>query len=274
MTVIIGINWFSEMVMIADTRMSWVDGSHPPQDIVRKLYKIGNQQKSVVFGFCGNLKAAKTVLLYLKQRKFENLKRRFVIATFKDNLRTWLEEAILASLTSEERTSLKFMLGGIEPFRPPYSLDSNGKVLIGHLINPEVHLYVYSIKKDSDKVTVSHYKQFAIIGSGKGLAPKIQQQIKQTIEFGFNQPNLHWARAELLGQITASLFKSSPFDDSVGGPFQVIRITPQGLYESYIWPPGSEHINIQIRDDSKKITIVNSSSNLSYTLYPVWELNL
>lgn len=269
MTVIVGFSWLSEMVMIADTRVSWPNSTRPPHDILRKLYKIGDTRKSVVLGFSGDLSAAKTIITYLKDRKFKHLRRRFVIARFKDDLRTWIEQAATHNLSPELRDKVRFMLCGVEPSRHP-PIHRDGRV-VGVLNVPECHLYVYTIGKNSGHVMVSERRNFAVIGSGQDLENEIREKMKELIHFGFDQPNLHWARVFILSDIVASLFKERQ-SDTVGGPFQTIRLTKDGLQEFYLWPPGVEDKNVEVQQDKRQTTIFNSALNEQYSLYPIWEL--
>jgi len=84
MTLVVGFNWISEMVMIADTRVSWQGTQLSPSDSLLKLYGIQGNSKSAVLGFCGDLQAARAVLVHLKDRKFQNYSRPLVIAQLKD----------------------------------------------------------------------------------------------------------------------------------------------------------------------------------------------
>ena len=40
MTAVVGINFLSEVIMIADTRVSWPNNLLPPEDALQKLYVI------------------------------------------------------------------------------------------------------------------------------------------------------------------------------------------------------------------------------------------
>jgi hypothetical protein len=152
-TVVVGFNWLSEMVMIADTRVSWSGSMRSPQDILKKLYVIQSPSKAAVLGFSGDVHAAKTVMVHLKDHKFQNYSRPFVMANLKDDLGRWIEEVTATKLRPETRANLKFMLCGIEPSRhPPVKRDNK---VVGFLTVPEAHIYVYTVGKDSGKVMVS-----------------------------------------------------------------------------------------------------------------------
>jgi len=270
MTVVVGFNWLSEMVMIADTRVSWPHGTLPPQDNLIKLYTFRDHQgKAAVLGFSGKICAAKAVLVYLKQRVFPNYGRPFIMATLKDNLQGWIERVVTTKLTPEARAELKFVLCGAEPSRHP-PVARNGKV-VGFLSVPELHLYRYVIAKNSGRVMVSRNCGFAIIGSGQQLEKEIHQKVNQTIRFGFASPQLHWARAALISDVIALMFRDRP-SDKVGGPFQTIRVTANGISEHYTWPPVGGSANVQVQRVGGRLTIRNRESGETYDLYPIWNL--
>jgi len=268
-TIVVGFDWLTETVMIADTRVSWENNQFPPKDILRKLYTLGDSKKSAVLGFSGDLHAAKKVMTFLIKQKFLGYKRPFVIRQFRDDLHQWIEEIALAKLTPKQRKELSFMLCGIEPSRRPSILE-DGKIT-GYTPFTESHIYVYTIGENGNVRVNKRPKGFAIIGTGRKLRKAVIEQIQETIHFGFNDPKLHWARAALINEIVASLAKENKAVSTVGGPFQVIRITPDGLKTDYTWPPDVDSKNVEIRIEGSKTIIHNPASGESYVLHPIWD---
>jgi len=257
--------------MLADSRISWEDHQHPPQDILQKLYAIGASNKSAVLGFCGDLQAAGKVMVFLVARKLRKYKRPFVLSQFGDELGGWIEEVARSELTPKQRTKIKFMLCGIEPSRHPPIL-KDGKV-IGHTSFIEAHIYVYAIRKSGKVDCDKRPKRCAVIGTGQELEHAIANELEETMGFGFNAPQLHWARAVVGGEVIAQvIIESEKVSTTVGGPFQVVRITPKGLETHYIWPPNEGGRNVEVQDDNSKIVIYNPSTKEKYILYPIWEL--
>lgn len=157
MTVVVGFNWLSEVVVIADSRVSWQNNTHPPKDILRKLYPISLSNKSAVLGFCGDVQAAKLVMCFLWGNKLQNYKRPLVLPQFKDELRGWIEKAARDHLTARQRTGLQFMLCGIEPSRHPL-VEKDGHI-VGHISSfHEAHINVYSIKADGTVISSNKNK--------------------------------------------------------------------------------------------------------------------
>jgi len=259
--------------MLADTRISWKKKQFPPKDILRKLYTLGDANKSIVLGFsAGDLRAAKTVMAFLMSRKFQNYKRPLVIKQFKDDLRRWIEEVATAELSPEQRQELKFMVCGVEPSRHPPIL-KNGKV-IGHAPFVESHIYIYTIGGTGKVQVNAQPVSFGVIGSGNELRDEIRKKVNETIKFGFRQPNLHWARAFLINEIVASMAQENKLvSATVGGPFQIIRITPNGLETQYTWPPDVESKNVEVRIEDSRTIVHNPALGEKYVLHPIWEFS-
>ena len=272
MTIVIGINSFTEAIMIADSRVSWEDDRHPPQDILRKLYTFGDGTKSAVLGFSGDLQAASVIMRFLMERKFRNYKRPFILSQFKDDLGRWIEEVAKTHLPSAKRTKVKFMLGGIEPSRHPPIL-KDGKV-IGHTPFVEVHIYIYLVDANGNVHYNARPKGYDVIGTGRDLEREIAKIVGDAITFGFNQRQLHRARAVVMGEaIAVRIKKDEKVSVTVGGPFQVVRLTPEGLETHYIWPPDMGDRNVEVQHDRSKTVIYNPSTKEKYVLYPVWGLS-
>lgn len=292
LTVVAAFNWFSEVVVIADTRVSQrvkvirPDFPESPQDFLKtwdclkKLYSIQSPrspEKAAVLGFSGDIRAAKTVIVHLSKYKFQNYKRRLVMANLKEELRRWIEEATVSKLEPRARGGLKFMLCGIEPSRHMSGKRRNGKTVIftvGSLPTSEAHIYIYTVNKDSGKVTVSKRLGSAVIGSGRRLKREIMKKANGALKFGFRHPHLHQGRAFLISHIVGLMFEENQSIKDVGGPFQAIRITPNGLIDMYVWPPSAKHHNVEVRHEGARSTIFNAVLGEEYTLYPVWELPL
>ncbi len=270
MTVIIGINWFTEMLILADTRISWENQSRPPEDKLLKLYKYRTANgKTIVFGFSGNIEGIKKVMQELMEKKFPSIKERLFIEKIKDDLLIWLRE-ITPKLPLNER-KLSFMLCGFEPYRPPFFGKNPEKILVKHLMNQETYFYIYNRDKNGN-MGIQRSRSIAITGSGKNMSREIVNEIGKAIRFGFDQPNLHWARAMLVTQRIAEAFKKSKYDTSVGGPFQTIRITPEEVTEFYTWPPDLQYYDVEIIQEPNITRIYNPRQNKTYNLYPIWSL--
>jgi hypothetical protein len=271
MTVIVGANFLSEVLVIADTRVSWPSGSLPPEDIVKKLYRIRSPRtpgKEAIIGYSGDISAIKSVAQYLGREKFENYKRPLVMLSLKNDLRRWIEEATV-SLDLQQRKGLKFMLCGIEPSRRvPIK---KGAIYISNQQILETHIYVYSVNAQSGKVGIHRESNLAVIGSGSKLIKVLRKKILDTITFGLKQSNLHWARAVVAGEITNEIIHASGIE-SIGGPLQVVRITAEGLSADFIWPEEADDRNVQISQQGQVTLLRNPSSNKEYKLYPIWAL--
>jgi hypothetical protein len=268
MTIIVGLSWLTELVMIADSRVSWANPSRPPQDILRKLYTITDNNDSAVLGFSGNLKAASIIMKHLHERKFRNMRKKFIIERFKDDIRRWIEEIVLQEVPSELWGEASFILGGIEKRRHPKFTDGT----MDYWSNlPEMHIYVYHISKSSGFVTVVRKFPYAIIGSGKALDNEIRPRIAQVASFGGSESRLHWARSMLLTKMIAQISEQKA-SSAIGGPFQIIRITNEKMEQFYIWHHEENQTNLQVSQDITSTTIRHPDLNVQCTIYPIWEL--
>lgn len=227
--------------------------------------------KSTVLGFSGDLQAARVILRFLMEQKFKSYKRHFILTQFKDDLGRWIEEIAKEGLSPKQRTKVKFMLGGIEPSRHPPIL-KQGQV-VGLTPFVETHIYTYSIDNNGKVCYNMKPRGFDVIGTGRELERAIARTIKGAMTFGFHEPQLHWARAVVIGEaIAARIKEDEKVTATVGGPFQVIRITSAGLEINYIWPPDMGDKNVNVQYDGSKTIITNPSSKMRYILYPVWDL--
>jgi hypothetical protein len=271
MTAVVGINFLSEVIVIADTRVSWPDDLLPPEDILQKLYRIHSPQtptKAAILGFAGDISAIKIVAQHLGKNKFQNYKRPLVMVSLKNDLRRWIEE-VTTTLEPRARAGLRFMLCGIEPSRS-LSIKKGNTVIRSKQIL-ETHIYVFQVSSNTGKVKVLKRNDLAVIGSGAQLRRELKSKVLPAIRFGFNQPNLHWGRAHLVGEIANEVFQNAGIK-GVGGPLQVGRVTSEGLFLDYIWPRSVESKDVQVSQEGQKTILYNPSLGKRYTLYPIWAL--
>lgn len=261
--------------MVADTRVTWLTRQHTitkSKDALKKLYAIRSSKKATVLGFSGDIEAAKKIIIYLGKHKFGKFfvyNRPLIMANLKDDLRRWMEEA--AELYPEVWGKIKFMLCGIEPSRHP-PLMKEGKV-IGHTPFVEHHIYTYEITKEGNVFVNMKRVDFDVIGAGEELDKKIREKVKRTFRFANGAPELRWARAVVLCEEIAQIVKENEeVSTKVGGPFQVVRITPDRLEDHWIWPPDEGDRNVEVHQAQGGITVIsNPLLEKKYLLYPIWK---
>jgi hypothetical protein len=274
MTAIVGINWLWEIVLAADTRVSWKSQGIvlKKEDILKKVYALPNSQdpkRPFVLGFsCSDLKAAKAVIVHLGTRKFPNYSRPFIAAHLKEDLRGWIEEVAVTELNPEMRSGLRFMLCGIDP--PTPSVVKRNNEIVRRIGMSKPHLYVYTVNKGSGKVSVEEESYIAVIGSGRKLTQEIKESSYGWAGFG-GIGKMQWARAHMIAEITAMICKRHQSRD-IGGPFQAVCITPMGLITHYVWPPSIEAGSIEVIQEGEKTIVRSPVLEKAYTLHPIWEL--
>lgn len=266
MTAVIGFNWLTEVVMVADSRVSWANGRY--QDNLRKLYILGDGKKSVAVGFSGNLQGANRVLSYLFEKKLPRYHRPFVISQFKNDFGKWIEEISISYPDLGIRGNVRFMLCGIEPSRHPPVI-KDGKT-IGYAPFVDYQIYKYNIGKNGRVQTNTKPLSFCIIGSGQVLEKTIRKKVEELIGFGYANQNTHWARALLAGDVISSLYKDIG-STTVGGPFEVIRITPSGIETQYVWSVEDENKDLDVSYSGASVIIHNPSSDKTCTLHSIFE---
>ena len=272
MTAVVSVSFLSEIIMVADTRVSWPSTPLPPADILQKLYAISSrrtQQKVAVLGFSGAIQAAKAVMIHLGKDKLQNYSRPLIMVNLKDQLKRWIEEVTMTNLSAESRRGLSFMLCGLEPSRA--ATIRKGNVLVKYPQLMETHIYIFRVSQDTGTVEVLRKGGFTVIGSGAELRRDLARKVPPLISFAFNQPNLHWARAHLVGQVVNAVFEHGSVP-TVGGPFQVARITAEGLFCEYIWPGSMQPTKVEVTQEGQKTIVYNPDRNETYTLHPVWSL--
>ena len=142
---------------------------------------------------------------------------------------------------------------------------------IGSKPIPERHIYTYRVDKEGC-VTKAKRQGFGIVGSGSSLRAGVTKAANDILNFGLTMPALHWARANLLGQAVATEFAKHPRMRGVGGPFQVVRVTAEGLDTQWIWPAPDVHVNVEVRAERNATTVINAETHKTYRLSTVWAL--
>jgi hypothetical protein len=272
MTVIVGANLITEFAMIADTRVSWPTAtSRSPQDILQKLYPIAESNNFAVLGFSGRLSVAKIIIKCLKERKFNNFRREFIMEVFKDSLQKWIEEITIREIPRHLWGSVKFMLGGVEPRRHSRIVDGNK--IIGFIPQiPEIHIYAYSTNKNTGQVSVTRKISCAIIGSGGKYESAVEERIARVNTLFITEPGLQWAKPVILTDMIARVYRKRD-EITVGGPFQLIRITQLGMEQHYIWHTDESHSNVDVRQELTSTVISHPDLKASYNIQPIWHLD-
>jgi|GEM_PF-6736895 len=269
MTVVAAFNWLDEIIIVADSRVSW-NGKRPPEDVLIKLHIFNDARKAIVIGFAGDLQVIKTVMVQLNF-KFEKYSHRFVLSILKDKVRRWIEEVTLGKLRPGIKRDIKFILCGMERSCHP-EVKQDG-LTIGHMPWPQMHFYEYTINCVSGKVQLISSPGPIVIGSGAALKAEIIEAFQRSIKFGFNLSALRPARALIVTDTISLIFKDSPQSPEVGGPFHYICLTPDRLQQNYVWPSDGNFKNFAITKSGTKTILYNSELNKTFTLNPVWEVS-
>jgi hypothetical protein len=280
MTVVIGFKLLSEVMMLADTRVSWLAGSRrvvKTSDNLRKLYTISStspesRSKAAVLGFSGdNLYAVRKVMLHVLVDKVVHYGRHLVVAQLQHELRQWMEEVTVEHLQPGERRGMKFMLCGLEPSRRVPARNREGDMVdlsISGWPLSEGHIYVYRVNKDSGKISVSKEGFCAVVGD-RTLEKRVRRRLLGLLNFGIKHPHLRDARAAVMGLVVESLFRRSPQLRTIGGPFQVVRITPDGVVCFYTWTVDSKQHWCRVEGDGLATRLFHPSLEEPHIVYDI-----
>lgn len=280
MTIVIGLDYFDETVIISDTRVSWGTqlylNSHGIEKTIPLIMKDG---KLVMISYAGPLRGALQVITALQNRT-ANYGRRLVLEEFKTNIQQWISEA-LVSIDPQFSKELSFLITGLENARLRHLVDKNGKLLREFGL-PESHIWAYRVTP-SRKVILdkpSKYKRMVtMIGSGKKKVERLEQHARDIM--GAFRGNQGADSSPIMRAYAATVLLSGMLEDdkrqdlalrmSVGGVYQFYRIAfPQEETRPYyFWPNSSEHL--VVTPYSNLTRIQKATSGEEYFIMPLTE---
>jgi len=207
MTLIVGVDYGPETLMLADTRVSFRDSpqSPPSRDRLRKVITIGFSHRSAVLGFSGDVCEIQRFLRYAKRKAQGSRSSGRLI----DDLKKWMEEPVRPS------SCLSFMLCDFDPS------DSS-------------HLHVYEITTKGEvqsrpgKVFDVPGARIAVIGSGSRFKDHVRKAALTSIGSPKRYKD-HEAysrlRAMWIEMIIHTYVQDLDLRD-IGGPFTIVRVRP------------------------------------------------
>lgn len=279
MTVIVAIDYLTELLVIADARVSYLSsGQYDAKHGLQKLLPILSPDKSTpaTLGFSGDVALAKAVFHHLLVNKqINNYQRPFIISQLKDDIERWIQEAVDAAWANNLKTKASFLFCAIEPKVERPTFDSQGNRIPSPLAEPfkECHIYSYTIS-DSGKVHVQRHQKIALIGSGKTeQEPEIIKISEKLIGFGRGDPNQDLNRAFAVMREMAFAFEDAA-SRTVGGAFQVVRMVlpPKKSMQIWRWLAGNPLSikDVEITEQDEVITMKHKGKGSSFALYPIW----
>jgi ATP-dependent protease HslVU (ClpYQ) peptidase subunit len=252
MTLIVGIDHGSEILVLADTRVSYGSRLHAPapRDQLRKLVSIRLPQSQVILGFSGNIPEIQRVLRYVK-RKAQYAPSS---GSLMGDLTTFMEEPV------GPRKQLSFMLCGFEPTGEPqivvFGLTTTGEVVLR-----------------PDELFCTPQTRVAIIGSGAEFKEQIHRMILHPV--GHPQQYQDFEAFSRVRSMMAETIISLWFQDRdakhVGGPFAVYRLRRDGsLIRRYMLPLDEDSPDAEVTEDETKTVLYNPSTGKRYTLFSIF----
>lgn len=268
MTVVSAANFFSELTVLTDSRVS-ANGQPIRTDYgLLKMVPIENRATGTVFilAFSGYLSGIEPLLSFVLP-KLMNSKRRFVLAHLKDDLVKWISEAALQSLDKPISTT-NFLLCGLEALKRQLLVDQEGLRSVSPFHDP--HIYLYSIT-DKGRVSVKGYGSGIVIGSGSELQHEITFLAHDLLSAGRSSTHGEEFRALIFCYTIAQRFREAQVS-TVGGPY-LVGISRPGYFRDYFWwpdeQPNSNALLLERLQSNVKIT--NTLNNRTCELLHIWE---
>lgn len=252
MTLIVGVDYGPETLILADTRVSYRDSPQSPQsrDRLRKIITIGFSGRSAVLGFSGDVREIQRFLRHVKRKAQSST----CSGNLVDDLKRWMEEPVRPS------SSLSFMLCDFDPFGSShlnvYELTTNGEV-----------------RSRPDRVFNVPGARIAVIGSGS----RFKDHIRKAALTSIGSPKAYKdyeAYSRLRAMWTEMIIHTYVQDlalRDIGGPFAMVRVRPDEVIgPHFLLPYGEDSSDWQVTEDGKKTILHNPSTNRRYTLYSIF----
>lgn len=253
MTLVVGVDFGDEMLVLADSRLSYADGSPPPMDCLKKLLVIGfTGRTEAVLGYSGNVLAIQSIVDNIRIRAKAGFSKSGIL---KDDLKVLMEDAIRMK---RKRDKIQFMLCDFNP-------------------GDGVRLCVYTLHKDG-RVELSPKDRVAIIGSGAKLTDKILDSVRHSFR---NHPegyctyeSFSGVRKGMIEGPIAGYFRDIDSQE-VGGPFMMLILRSDGVSAPvFTWPWGSDSLGVEITSiktykGTYKTILYKPSTGERYTLFPL-----
>lgn len=267
MTLVVGVDYGTEILVLADTRVSVSDrpDAPTPKDQLIKLVSVDFAQRSAILGFSGKIRVIKEIIESLQTRaRYPGVFKRS--GSLRDDFKGWMEDIVKRIRRNQKLEKLQFMLCDFNP-------------------SDEEHIYLYEIKENGE-VLLDPPKTVSIIGKGGhpgrgkvaviGSGSEFKQKIYEATLRPFGNPNSYndyeaYSRFRtLMSEANIhSWFQDIP-STTVGGPFAIFRVRPNGLVgPNFAWPIGEDSPDTRVEQDGQKTVLYNPSIGKKYILFSI-----
>jgi hypothetical protein len=251
MTLVVGVDFGTEICVLADTRVSYGQkpGAPPPQDRLKKLAFISLPHGTAILGFSGSIPEVQRIMRWVKRRA----RTLPSSGSLLNDLKVLMEEPV------GPREPLSFMLCGFEPTGQPrilvFDLLKNGKM-----------------RFHQERILDVPGCAIAIIGSGNRFREYIHKTILRPVGDPKKYKNFEaFSRVRIMmaESIISSWFQEQGAKD-VGGPFMVCRLRPDSsLDERYMVPSGEDSAGVKVTNDAEKTVLHCPSTGKQYNLFSI-----
>jgi hypothetical protein len=273
MTVVVGADYGSEILVLSDTRVSFGDpDTPPPRNGLIKVVTIDFFGRKAVLGFSGCIPVVRAIINSLKTRAKDFQSS----GSLKADVQNWIKEAvnrdwirawIRDSAKQEKRDPLlQFLLCDLDP-------------------SDETHVHLYGVGKTrevqytpAETITTlvggSHPARGTVAAIGYGR--EFTQVICDAALWPVGRPSNYRdheaylrVRAGMAEKILSSYFQSKDLKE-VGGPFVITLVRPDGIVGPHpMWPPFAGASDVQTSRERSRLVLFRPSTGEKHVLYSV-----
>jgi len=269
MTVIIAVDFFTEICILSDTRVSYQDRYDTTKGL-NKVFPIisPNMKIQACLGFAGDVSLAQKIFRFLfKDNQYND--KLSSIADLRDYIKDGIEHVITDKRKFNDKRLLSFVLCALHADERRFS----------NLFNQsQIYSYEVSMKKEKKEeiVSVTEQKHVAVIGSGDVKIDKIKKIREQIIntQIGGDYDSVYLDRTWSLLRDTANIYDGWA---SVGGAFQIITMKYPISKSWSLWrwltsnPIAYKDISVSIiKDDFGEELVFFQDETTKFAIEPIW----
>lgn|GEM_PF-4151902 len=279
MTIVVASNFIDQLIIAADTRVSMDNNIYYPNVGLIKVSLFNFRATPVVIAlaFCGRISAGGKILDYVIKKKLNNYNsdRPIAFTYLADKLEGWISE-IVQTIRSDELKDTALMFCGFELLRTPTF--NKQKPSQAHFFEPYMVTYTIDMKTQIKKVIRERHFRTAIIGSGRIQKERIDQQtyifqnaLGSDIAATLGAARLEEARSVIVADSLIQLFRDNQPDYKIGGPFQIVALTPHHPARIRFWwaeNRESSYDESEVRVNKSHYTLSHKKTGQKFTLRP------
>lgn len=250
MTAILAINYYYQIVVIADCRVSWQGGNYSPQDNLQKVYPIG---PTGIIGFSGDVYCAKVI--------FKDIKEKAQVSPLPpsaqriaDDITKWAKDSYSSiPLVRQNPVELMFVASDFGNISLITDNVIFAKSIMIKMVSPHFQPIV-----EQDAVKLGYAVNYPM--------DKIVEDRNRMLNLGLSPEGETFKVGIMIGGLAQTLSSYSP--SQVGGMFSVGVIDPRGIR----WFPYSEG-NLELKIEDGRFIQYDHSDGRRIPLKALWDFD-